>query len=249
MYLIEKQYIPNEQDEHYMALALEQAHQAKNQNEVPIGAVVVLNDQVIGSGNNCPIQSHDPSAHAEIQAIRQACKNISNYRLGKQATLYVTLMPCIMCLGAIFHSRIGRVVIGCKQSRFSLKTSELNNQLSNSEAALGSCYLELGCKEEESLRLLNDFFQAKRTSREETLSKLSKIMDLPNVSSELAQWLDKQGYKKVSDFLEPSLKQNTQCLLALAESDRRLPSEQAAMLKALCHYLQGNPAVSWRDFL
>lgn len=98
-------------DEYWMQYALELAKKAECCGEVPVGAVIVVNDKIIGEGWNHSISSHDPTAHAEIMAIRQAAHSLHNYRL-VDATLYVTLEPCAMCAGAIIHSRIKRVVFG-----------------------------------------------------------------------------------------------------------------------------------------
>ncbi len=98
-------------DERFMQRALELARQAQAENEVPVGAVVVLEGKIVGEGWNRPISSCDPTAHAEIQAMRAAAGALRNYRLAG-ATLYVTLEPCEMCLGAMFHARIGRTVFG-----------------------------------------------------------------------------------------------------------------------------------------
>ena len=98
-------------DERYMQRALELARQAQAENEVPVGAVVVLESRIVGEGWNRPISSCDPTAHAEIQALRAAAGALQNYRLAG-ATLYVTLEPCEMCLGAMFHARIARAVFG-----------------------------------------------------------------------------------------------------------------------------------------
>ena len=84
--------------------------------EVPVGAVVVLNEQVIGAGHNQPISTHDPTAHAEIVALRAAAAGAGNYRLGN-ATLYVTVEPCMMCVGAMIHARIGTVVFGTAEPK------------------------------------------------------------------------------------------------------------------------------------
>src|SRR6266850_989957 len=96
-------------DEGFMARALELAQRAQEEGEVPIGAVVVVDGEIIGEGWNRPIAAPDPTAHAEIQAMRAAAKALKNYRL-TGATLYVTLEPCDMCIGAMFHARIARVV-------------------------------------------------------------------------------------------------------------------------------------------
>jgi tRNA(adenine34) deaminase len=98
-------------DEHFMRHALELGQRAQAEGEVPVGAVVVLEEKVIGEGWNRPISASDPSAHAEIQAMRAAASARKNYRL-IGATLYVTLEPCAMCVGAMFHARVRRVVFG-----------------------------------------------------------------------------------------------------------------------------------------
>lgn len=98
-------------DEYWMRLAYEQAALAAEQGEIPVGAVIVSQNQVIGRGYNAPISLNDPTAHAEIVALREACQNLKNYRLPEDAVLYVTLEPCTMCVGALVHSRISRVVL------------------------------------------------------------------------------------------------------------------------------------------
>ena len=98
-------------DEYWMRQALQCAIKAQEQGEVPVGAVIVHNDSLLATGFNLPIANHDPTAHAEIQAIRQAAITLENYRL-LGVTLYVTLEPCVMCLGAILHARIKRLVFG-----------------------------------------------------------------------------------------------------------------------------------------
>ena len=98
-------------DTDFMRLALEQAHQAGERGEVPVGAVVVKADRVVAAGNNSPIASQDPSAHAEIVALRAAGQALGNYRLD-DTVLYVTLEPCLMCASAIVHARVRRVVFG-----------------------------------------------------------------------------------------------------------------------------------------
>jgi len=101
--------LPNDVD--FMRLALALARRAEEQNEVPVGALLVLDGEVIGEGWNRPISAHDPTAHAEIVALRAAAARRKNYRLGT-ATLYVTLEPCAMCIGAAINARVARVVFG-----------------------------------------------------------------------------------------------------------------------------------------
>jgi tRNA(adenine34) deaminase len=102
---------PVSTDADFMGRALALAHRALEMGEVPVGAVLVLGNEVIGEGWNCPIATHDPTAHAEIIALRAAALRQKNYRLGK-TTLYVTLEPCAMCIGAALSARVGRVVFG-----------------------------------------------------------------------------------------------------------------------------------------
>src|SRR3954468_19542004 len=103
-------------DEQFMRRALELARRAEEEGEVPIGAVVTLDGEIVGEGWNRPIAAHDPTAHAEIQAMRAAATRLSNYRL-TGAELYVTLEPCDMCVGAMFHARIARAVYGAKDPK------------------------------------------------------------------------------------------------------------------------------------
>jgi tRNA(adenine34) deaminase len=103
-------------DDEFMRRALELARRAQEEGEVPVGSVVVLQEVIIGEGWNRPISASDPTAHAEIQAMRAAALSLKNYRLSK-AVLYVTLEPCDMCIGAMFHARIARVVYGAKDPK------------------------------------------------------------------------------------------------------------------------------------
>lgn len=100
----------------YMTEALELAREAWKMGEVPVGAVVVRDGQIVGRGFNHPIAAHDPSGHAEIMALRDAARNLGNYRL-PGCTLYVTIEPCVMCAGAIFHARVARVVYGAPEPK------------------------------------------------------------------------------------------------------------------------------------
>ena len=111
--------------EHFMQAALRLAVQAREAGEVPVGAVVVRDGSVVGSGFNSPINRHDPSAHAEILALRGAAAALGNYRLSG-CTLYVTLEPCVMCAGAILHARISRLVYGAKDPKTGAAGSVLN---------------------------------------------------------------------------------------------------------------------------
>ena len=137
-------------DHSYMAMALALAREAEDTGEVPVGAVVVLGDRVIGRGRNSPIERSDPTAHAEILALRDASAAIGNYRL-EGATLYVTLEPCVMCAGALVTARINRLVFGARdlrfggvRSKFQLADSELlNHRLSIEEGVLGAECAEL----------------------------------------------------------------------------------------------------------
>jgi tRNA(adenine34) deaminase len=134
-------------DEQYMRRALDLARRAQDEGEVPIGAVVVLQDEIIGEGWNRPIAAADPTAHAEIQAMRAAAKQVSNYRL-TGATLYVTLEPCEMCVGAMFHARIARAVFGATDP----KKLVLKNQVA----------IEGGVLAEDCGSILSKFFAARR---------------------------------------------------------------------------------------
>jgi len=103
-------------DEAFMREALQLAAAARNAGEVPVGAVVVHDGRIIGRGFNAPISGHDPTAHAEVQALRDAAAKLGNYRL-TDCTLYVTLEPCLMCSGAIMHARISRLVYGASDPK------------------------------------------------------------------------------------------------------------------------------------
>lgn len=148
-----------QQDAHWMDLALEQARHAAAAGEVPVGAVVVKDGQVIATGRNAPIASHDPTAHAEVVALREAARVLGNYRLDG-CTLYVTLEPCAMCSGAMLHARVDRVVFGAPDSRTGVAGSVLNlfghAQLNHQTQVRG------GVMAEACAQLLKDFFKPKR---------------------------------------------------------------------------------------
>ena len=114
-----------ETDTEYMQIALDLAHQAALNGEVPVGAIIVKNGVIIGRGSNAPIGLHDPTAHAEIIAMRQAAQHLGNYRL-INCTLYVTLEPCAMCSGAMQHARIEKLVYGASDPKTGACGSVIN---------------------------------------------------------------------------------------------------------------------------
>ena len=142
-----------------MQEALELARQAAASGEVPVGAIVVVEGQVAGRGSNSPIANNDPTAHAEMLALREAAQAVGNYRLG-EATLYVTLEPCVMCAGALVAARVKRLVFGTRDLRFGgvrskfriADTDLLNHQVEIVEGVLAA----------ECVELLQNFFAARR---------------------------------------------------------------------------------------
>lgn len=151
------------QDSTFMRMALAQAEAAKAAGEIPVGAVVVKNGQVIGVGRNTPIASHDPSAHAEIVAMRAAAQQLGNYRL-EGCELYVTLEPCAMCAGAMLHARIQRVIYGAADSKTGAAGSVLDlfaiQQLNH------HTQVSAGVLSDECSGTLRTFFQERRQERE-----------------------------------------------------------------------------------
>lgn len=146
-------------DLHWMRHAIELARQGQESGEVPVGAVIVKDDQIVGEGWNQPIGQHDPSAHAEMVALRQAGKTLNNYRL-LATTLYVTLEPCVMCAGAIIHARVGRVVYGANDPKAGAAGSVVDifaNPRINHHVTVEGGLLATECGD-----LLTQFFKAKR---------------------------------------------------------------------------------------
>lgn len=143
----------------WMTEALREAAQAETAGEVPVGAVVVRNGEVVGRGHNAPILLNDPTAHAEIQALRDAAQRVGNYRL-PDTTLYVTVEPCLMCMGALLYARVQRLVFGCYDAKAGAAGSlydvscdhRLNHQIE----------VTAGVSADESRILLQRFFQKKR---------------------------------------------------------------------------------------
>jgi tRNA(adenine34) deaminase len=155
--------MPNEQDAEFMNMALMQAHLARDAGEVPVGAVLVANQQVIAAGHNQPIGQHDPSAHAEIVTLKAAGAALSNYRL-PETTLYVTLEPCMMCCGAIMHARVSRLVYGASDAKTGCVHSVMklfdNAQLNHHTMVEG------GVLADECAQVLKDFFKDRRIKNE-----------------------------------------------------------------------------------
>ncbi len=142
-----------------MRMAIDLARQAETAGEVPVGAVLVVDGRVMGRGHNSPVSRNDPTAHAEMLAIREAASAIGNYRL-EHSTLYVTLEPCVMCAGALVAARVGRLVFGARdlrfggiRSKFRIADSDLlNHKVEIAEGVLGA----------ECASILQRFFAAKR---------------------------------------------------------------------------------------
>ncbi len=157
----------NESDCDFMYEALDLAKQAKMKGEVPVGAIVVKGNTIIGRGFNRPILAADPTAHAEIVALREAAHNLGNYRL-LDCTLYVTLEPCVMCIGAIFHARISRLVYGAKDPKTGACGSVIHlpaiKQLNH------HTLVTEGILEEETAAVLKKFFSEQRKPNKEESS-------------------------------------------------------------------------------
>ena len=149
-------------DEIFMREALALARQAGELGEVPVGAVVVQGGEVVGRGFNAPISRHDPSAHAEMVALRDAAQRLGNYRL-PGCDLYVTLEPCTMCCGAIFHARIARVVFGARGPKTGAAGSALD--LFSLAQINHHATVEGGVLADECGALLSGFFAARRAAQ------------------------------------------------------------------------------------
>ena len=151
-------------DEQLMRFALNRAREAWQRGEVPVGAIVLIDGEIAGEGFNQPIATHDPTAHAEIVAMRQAAARAGNYRL-TGATMYVTIEPCQMCVGAMIHARIGRLVYGAPEPKAGAIESAMR---AHEHPALNHCFevtgrvLESDCRE-----LVQAFFAEKRSQTED----------------------------------------------------------------------------------
>ena len=146
-------------DERFMRLALELARRGEGVGEVPGGAGGVSGGEIVGSGFNSPIASHDPTAHAEILALREAAARLANYRL-EQATLYATIEPCAMCAGALVNARVRRLVFGARDLRFGGVRSKF--RLADSDLLNHRVEIVEGVLAAECALLLKNFFERKR---------------------------------------------------------------------------------------
>ena len=146
-------------DNDFMRRALELAQRAQEEGEVPVGAVVVHEGRIVGEGWNHPISSADATSHAETEAIRAACKTLSNYRI-PGSTIFVTLEPCVMCSGAILHARIGRVVFGASDPKTGACGSVVN--LFAESRLNHHAIVDAGLMADESSAMLRAFFAGRR---------------------------------------------------------------------------------------
>ena len=147
------------QDQVFLQVALALAREAEQAGEVPVGAVVVLHGQIIGRGRNQPIQDHDPTAHAEIIAMRQAAHTLGNYRI-EGGSLYTTLEPCVMCAGALVGARIRRLVFGARDLRFGGVRSKF--RIADSELLNHRVEVVEGVLAAECTELMVRFFETRR---------------------------------------------------------------------------------------
>lgn len=159
-------------DEYWMGQALELAQKAAQEGEVPVGAIVVRDGQLLGSGFNRPISSCDPTAHAEINALRDASKKAGNYRL-TGTTLYVTLEPCAMCAGAIVHARVGRIVFAAQESKAGAVVSQ--QQFFDSPWLNHKVEVTSGVLKDDCSKQLSRFFQQRRDAKR-ALKKLTNVL-------------------------------------------------------------------------
>ena len=224
-----------------MSLALAQADLARQSGEVPVGAVLVQNDQVIASGFNACIHQYDPSAHAELVAIRNAGKALKNYRLGL-ATLYVTLEPCPMCMGAIMNARISRLVYGASDPKAGACGSVIDlgaEPLLNHHTAVTGGVLRNEC-----LAVLQSFFQAKRLDASQRLQRVASLSDIPNLDKTLIQTLQANGFSTPLSLSTLDIESFYFQHAGVA----RLETKHLAMLMALNAFIAGEPVQSWGSY-
>ncbi|MGQ0710792.1 MAG: tRNA adenosine(34) deaminase TadA [Rhodoferax sp.] len=197
-----------ERDAYFMGLALEQARAAQAQAEVPVGAVVVLGDTVVGTGFNRVIADHDPSAHAEIVALRAAARTLRNYRLDA-CEMYVTLEPCMMCRGAVQHSRIRRLVYGASDSHRldatgqSVEAVDQTTGVSLQMPGAPACEIKAGCRRDECARLLQGFFQQRRSAQSQDKERLRD--DAVRADAQARERLQAIGWTAQGQYVTPPL--------------------------------------------
>tara|TARA_B100000886_G_scaffold332965_1_gene286294 strand:- start:305 stop:793 length:489 start_codon:yes stop_codon:yes gene_type:complete len=155
---LEVEIVNRTKDEIFMGEAIQLAERASRMDEVPVGALVVLGDKVIGAASNASIKNSDPTAHAEMLAIKQASSHVGNYRLAG-ASLYVTIEPCTMCLGAIMHARISRLVFGALEAKGGAVVSNDVMSIGHFNHAIE---VTSGVRAEICARLMSDFFRRRR---------------------------------------------------------------------------------------
>lgn len=158
-----------EKDEYWMQIAFKEAEKAAQNNEVPVGAVLVSKGEILAQACNSPIAKNDPTAHAEILVIQKACQSINNYRLPEDSTLYVTLEPCTMCVGALIHARVKNVIFATPEpkagalisSRKLLDEGYFNHKFTFSH----------GCLQEQCATQLSQFFKERRAQKKAEKAK------------------------------------------------------------------------------
>lgn len=146
-------------DEQFMREALVEAARAEASGEVPVGAVLVAGGAILARAHNVPITLHDPTAHAEMQVLREAARNAANYRLSG-TTLYVTMEPCAMCAGALVHARVQRLVFACRDLRFGAVRSKF--RIADSELLNHRLEITEGVLAAEAMEMIQEFFARRR---------------------------------------------------------------------------------------
>ena len=161
-------------DQKWMRLALDYAKKSADEGEVPVGAVIVRDDKLLAAAGNRPIVECDPTGHAEVRVLRLAASKEANYRLPK-TTLYVTLEPCTMCVGAIIHARVDRVVFGAREPKAGAIVSQ-NNLLNHASMNTSVSFTE-GILAEECSAILTDFFDIRRAHKRQLKNELKSLLD------------------------------------------------------------------------
>ncbi len=235
-------------DSGFMALAIEQAKLAASENEVPVGAVLVYEGRVIATGRNSPISGADPTAHAEINALRTAGQHVKNYRL-ENCTLYVTLEPCPMCMGAILQARISEVIFCLSDPKMGACGSVLNlaeeAKLNAHTQVRQSHELHDACK-----TLLQSFFRSRRRDPTLRLNEIAQLEDLPNVDKVLVDLMKRQGITSPLHLHAYTNQPPETMLEALTVAISGPKSaEMCARIKAVHHFIAGGAAISWKDLL